>query len=410
MRPSSAACGRCTRAPTYSSPRADSSRTATGRALDGGPGAAPAHDQGGRLPAEPRGRLAHLGRADGILPGHGHESPPCRLPARADRHGPPWADPRRPRGGRRSSLQSDSSRPRKTAWWSPWVHVRCPLIWGTQHFGVIASFHNHSDWSDGQTGFGAMYTSADRQRVDILGLSDHFCIFPDGTSPDWSIAPDRADEYVDEVVSYQGKGLMEVTVGAEFDWFENHGPILDPVLNALTLDYRIGSVHHVDRQQFDASPAFWQSKTEEERDAVFAKYWLLVRGMAESMLFDIASATLTCRRSSGFARRRWTWARRSTRRWTRSRGQRNGRGAQHGGVRAPVRRCLPVARHPCEVQGKGDPGDAFVGWAHPSAHPLRVRARGLARIHEAGYSSVARFRGREAWFEPLDNALRSERE
>ena len=47
---------------------------------------------------------------------------------------------------------------------------------------------------------------------------------------------------------------------------------------------------------------------------------------------------------------------------------------------------------------------------HIPGHILFEFERGLARLHEAGYSSVARFRGRESWFEPLDNALRSERE
>jgi histidinol-phosphatase (PHP family) len=272
---------------------------------------------------------------------------------------------------------------------------------------VIASFHNHSDWSDGQTGFGAMYTSADRQRVDILGLSDHFCIFPDGTSPDWSISPDRADEYVDEVVSYQGKGLTEVTVGAEFDWFENHGPILDPVLNALTLDYRIGSVHHVDRQQFDSSPVFWQGKTEEERDEVFAKYWQLVRGMAESMLFDIA-AHLDLPKKFGFRPK-----------------------SDMGPAIDAALDAIAASGMVVELNtaGFGRPcADAYPSLdilvkcrareipvtlssdGHMPSHVLFEFPRGLARLREAGYSSLARFRGREAWFEPLDNALRSERE
>jgi len=272
---------------------------------------------------------------------------------------------------------------------------------------VIASFHNHSDWSDGRTGFGAMYTSADRMRVDILGLSDHFCIYPDGSVPSWSISPDRADEYVDEVVSYQGKGLMEVTVGAEFDWFDNHGPILEPVMNALTLDYRIGSVHHVGTEQFDASAAFWLALSEEQRDEVFAKYWGLIRGMAESTLFDIAGH-LDLPKKFGF------------------------------GPKADMTPAIDaaldaIAANDLVVElntaGFGRPcADAYPSLeiltkcrareipvtlssdGHIPGHILFEFERGLGRLHEAGYSSVARFRGREAWFEPLDNALRSERE
>ena len=49
---------------------------------------------------------------------------------------------------------------------------------------MIASFHNHSTWSDGQAPFGEFYAYAKKTGVEILGLSDHFCIYPDGTFDD----------------------------------------------------------------------------------------------------------------------------------------------------------------------------------------------------------------------------------
>ena len=54
---------------------------------------------------------------------------------------------------------------------------------------MIASFHNHSKWSDGHTAFSEMFSYAEADGVDILGISDHFCVYPDGTSPDWSLSP-----------------------------------------------------------------------------------------------------------------------------------------------------------------------------------------------------------------------------
>jgi len=110
---------------------------------------------------------------------------------------------------------------------------------------MIATLHNHSSWSDGRASFAETHAFARNAKVDLLGLSDHFCIFPDGTSPDWSLQPSEVGAYLADVESYHGKGEIEVRVGLEFDWFEDHDKIVRPHVESIPLDYRIGAVRRL---------------------------------------------------------------------------------------------------------------------------------------------------------------------
>jgi histidinol-phosphatase (PHP family) len=267
---------------------------------------------------------------------------------------------------------------------------------------LIATFHNHSNWSDGQTDFGPMHAYAAAHGVDILGLSDHFCVYPDGASPDWSLLPAQARDYVDEVLSYRASGGMEVRVGAEFDWFEDHKSVLAPIVEALPLDYRIGSVHHVGLAQFDCSETFWSARSQEGRDLIFAGYWELIREMAESGLFDIAGH-LDLPKKFGFAP-----------------------GADMTALIDDALDAVADSGMAVELNtaGFGRPcADAYPSLdilrrcqardipvtlsadGHAPSHLLYEFEHGLARLREAGFTSIARFREREMWFEPLSQGL-----
>jgi histidinol-phosphatase (PHP family) len=267
---------------------------------------------------------------------------------------------------------------------------------------VIATYHNHSKWSDGTSGVGELYAHADLLGVDILGISDHLCIYPDGGTSRWSMDPSRTRDYVADVLAYRGKGRMEVRVGLEFDWFENHRATIAPIVEGLPLDYRIASVHHVERQRVEASAEFWSGKSPGERDAVFAKYWGLVREMAESNLFDIA-AHLDLPKKHGFSP-------------TSDLG-----GAVDAALDAIAASGMVVELN---TSGYGKPcAEAYPSPAilrkcrlreiavtlssdgHRPENLLYEFERGLAALKDAGFASVARFRERERWFEPLDDAL-----
>jgi histidinol-phosphatase (PHP family) len=278
----------------------------------------------------------------------------------------------------------------------------------SNHHGtsVIATFHNHSKWSDGNTGFDEIYFCANRLGVDILGLSDHFCVYPDGSSPPWSLAPQRAEDYLTDVLSFRQRGPIEIRVGLEFDWFENHHDIIAPVANRIPLDYRIGSVHHVEQQQFDMSASYWTEKSVEERDMVFVKYWNLIREMAESSLFDVVGH-LDLPKKLGFHPR--------------------------SDLNAELEAALDAIAESemvVELNTAGFAKPCADGYpsldilkkcrrreipvtlsadAHSPEQILFEYERGLAQLRAAGFTSVARFRERERWFEPLGDALKSAR-
>src|SRR6185312_12282292 len=165
---------------------------------------------------------------------------------------------------------------------------------------LIASYHNHSKWSDGSASVGELVGHAESLGIDILGVSDHLCVYPDGSWPKWAMAPDRAGDYFAEVTSFRRKARIEIRAGLELDWLGRDHPGIRRIAEKFPLDYRIGSVHHVDGRQFDDSRAYWEEKTEEERNQVFAKFWIQVREMATSGFFDIA-AHLDLAKKLGFA-------------------------------------------------------------------------------------------------------------
>jgi len=271
---------------------------------------------------------------------------------------------------------------------------------------VIATYHNHSRWSDGTATVDEIHAYAHRAGVDILGISDHLCVYPGGGTSKWSMDPSRAHEYVADVLSFRGKGRMEIRVGLEFDWFENHRDAIAPIVESLPLDYRIASVHHVERQRVEASADFWSGKSPEERDAVFAKYWGLVREMAESRLFDIA-AHLDLPKKHGFKPT-----------------------SDLGGALDAALDAIAASGMVVELNTSGYAKTCAE--AYPSLEILKkCRARGipvtlssdghrpenilyefergLTDLKNAGYDSVARFREREKWFEPLSDAWTSTR-
>lgn len=271
---------------------------------------------------------------------------------------------------------------------------------------MIATFHNHSNWSDGRTSFAEIHAFATNTKVDLLGLSDHFCVLPDGSSPDWSLQPGEVGAYLAEVESYHGKGAIEVRVGLEFDWFENHDKIVRPYVESIPLDYRIGAVHHVEGQQFDVDISYWRDRSEEGRNDIYVRYWRLIKEMAESRLFDIA-AHLDLPKKLGF----YPTADLSS----------DIDAAldailasdmvvelNTAGFGKPCADGYPSLQLLQKCEKRGIPVTLSAD-GHIPEHILFEFDRGLARLHEAGFSSIARFRKRERFFEPLADALKSKR-
>ena len=196
---------------------------------------------------------------------------------------------------------------------------------------------------------------------------------------------------------------MEIRVGLEFDWFENHRDIIAPFVESIPLDYRIGAVHHVERQQFDVDASFWTSRTKAEQDEVWIHYWQLVREMTQSGLFDVA-AHLDLPKKLGFYPH-----------------------ADLGAVVDEALDAIKACHMVVELNTAGFNKPCADGYpsldilkrcrtreipvtlssdAHIPEHLLFEFEKGLANLHEAGFTSVVRFRDRERWSEGLAEALK----
>ncbi len=156
---------------------------------------------------------------------------------------------------------------------------------------MLASYHNHSTWSDGKASVADVVAQARLLDVAEVGISDHLTLHPSGQSVSWSMPPDRVDDYVADVrhVAQRSRtaGGPQVRLGVEVDWFDEQAETLGRVLDGLALDYVIGSVHFCHGVAIDATAATWQRWTPDERDAVRREYWRQIRRLAESGLVDV---------------------------------------------------------------------------------------------------------------------------
>lgn len=267
---------------------------------------------------------------------------------------------------------------------------------------MIASFHNHSKWSDGQTSFEEMFNFAKSSKIDILGLSDHFCVYPDGSSPDWCLSQNQVKGYVDDVLSYRARSEMEIRVGLEYDWFEGHYDLIKPIVESIELDYRIGAIHHVELEQFDMSFEYWTEKSSEERDDVWIRYWKMVEEMAQSGLFDLA-AHLDLPKKLGFYPESnidsvvdsALKAIKANNMVVELNTAGFGKKCADGYPSVDILKKCHALEIPATLSSDG----------HLPEHILFEFERGLRNLKEAGYKEIVRFRERETWTESLDLAF-----
>ncbi len=264
---------------------------------------------------------------------------------------------------------------------------------------MIATYHNHTNWSDGKTDFAEIHAAAIAAGVDALGVSDHFCVFPDGSSRDWSMDPSRVCEYIEDIKSYQSDGRIEVRVGLEIDWFTDHESVIEPRIETLDLDYRIGSLHHVDEIPFDT--CFSPDKEEDELLEVWKRYWKLEQNLAESGLFDTVAHIDIPKRLGYFPEQALD----------REISDALDAFAAHNvvvelntaGYSMP---CLEAYASP-NILSKCKEREIPVTLSADGHEPGRILyefERGLSQLHAAGYRELTRFRERETWFESIDEA------
>ena len=279
---------------------------------------------------------------------------------------------------------------------------------------MLATYHNHSKWSDGKPTLREMLDAATRLGIGELGVSDHWVLHPDGTIQKWAMHPEALGAYVDALLELRDGAKRqagpEVRIGLEVDWFPVRSNASDPglplraVLDRLPFDYLIGSVHEVDGFMIDGSPAAWQPLSQDQVNHLHRRYWQNMKSLGESGLFDIVAhidlpkkfafhATCDLRGEIGEALDAIATAPNNpvveinTAGWYK-----------------PCADAYPTLDILRECRRREIPVTISAD-AHQADHLLRDFDKAAARLAEAGYTHIARFAGREKRLEPIAEAL-----
>lgn len=279
---------------------------------------------------------------------------------------------------------------------------------------MLATYHTHSDWSDGKQTLREMLDAATRMGVGELGISDHWALHPEGEIMKWAMHPDALGEYVSEVLALRDEATRQagpkIRLGLEVDWYPVRSDSPDPSLplrarlDKFPFDYLIGSVHEVDGFTIDGSPAGWQRMSPDEINHVHRRYWENMKSLGASGLFDIVAhidlpkkfgfhATADLRKEIGEALDAIAAA-----------PNRPVVELNTAGWSKPCADGYPTIEILQECRRREIPVTISAD-AHQPEHLLRDFDKAAARLAEAGYTRVARFANRERRFDALEDVV-----
>jgi len=155
---------------------------------------------------------------------------------------------------------------------------------------MLTSYHNHTRWSDGSATLAGQIQAARQAGLDELGISDHYVLHPSGQPVEWSMDLDLLGDYVLEIrqAALETRDLT-LRLGIEADFFPETVEDLRGRLAAYPFDYVVGSVHYVDGFPIDEDTKFWDALPAEERDEKWRLYWVRIRQLAESRVYDFVA-------------------------------------------------------------------------------------------------------------------------
>ena len=164
----------------------------------------------------------------------------------------------------------------------------------THPLPIIVDLHTHTHHSHGQASTEAMYLAAKDKGLKIVGFSEH-SPRPEGyTYPtDYQEKLNgRFDQYVDEVRAVAARGKEEgvtVLLGLEADYIRGKETFAADLCRRRPFDYIIGGLHFQDSWGFDCTADDWTPLSQEERFAIYARYYDDLASMCATGLFHIAA-------------------------------------------------------------------------------------------------------------------------
>ncbi len=286
---------------------------------------------------------------------------------------------------------------------------------------MLTTYHNHSKWSDGKATIPEIILAANRMGIDELGISDHWVLHPRGTQFSWAMPTDRLPDYVSEIVSLKKNApagsRTALKLGLEVDWHPGNAEPLLRVLDQYPFDYIIGSVHEIQSTigrdgdfMIDGSATAWQKLSQDQIDAIYRQYWVNMKSLAESGVFDIVAHIDLPKKFAFYAKadlsREIAEALDAIASAKTVTGGRLAVEVNTAGWHKPCADAYPTLDILRECRRRDIPMMVNAD-AHQPEHLLREFDRAAERLATAGFTKVARFNQREMREEPLAEAAPS---
>ncbi len=154
------------------------------------------------------------------------------------------------------------------------------MVYCSKGVFMLLSYHVHSKWSDGESSISEIVAHAKKNNLTEVGISDHFTLSSYGKNYEWSMPNKNLDPYISEVQKFSRD--FPVKLGLEADFFPETANELHKIILDRPFDYIIGSVHFVYGIDIAEEAGFRSDFDDRVR-----QYWILIRQMAESKIFDI---------------------------------------------------------------------------------------------------------------------------
>jgi histidinol-phosphatase (PHP family) len=288
---------------------------------------------------------------------------------------------------------------------------------------MLTSYHNHSLHSDGRSSPRSLLAEAERLGIDELGISDHLVLDPHGDTPFWSMQPSHLRAYLDTLADLRDDGAQRLRIGLEADWLPGQQDAIAQALDDTRFDYVIGSVHQVMGLHVDSASERLGSLGPGALEALYERYWALVRDMARSGLFDVAAhldlpKKLLARPTASKERgdRADDFAAAHRRDAPPCVGDAPNLDEALDAIAAagmtvelntagwdmPCRECYPSPAILAACHARGIPVTIGAD-AHSAVHLLRHFDLAVSLLERTGYAQVMRFEGRKAIPQPLDD-------
>lgn len=118
--------------------------------------------------------------------------------------------------------------------------------------------------------------------IDIYGFSEHA---PMDFDQHYRLSFSEIEAYENDIKDAQDKyrGEIKIILGYEIDWLPNY---IDERVLKREVDYRIGSVHFINKWGFD-NPEFIGGYATRDINEIWKDYFEAIKQMAQSGLFDI---------------------------------------------------------------------------------------------------------------------------